>query len=121
MSKAKFIAENFKPNETYVGILLGKNGHPDHHVALLDGEYKLNWHDAIKKAEELGYILPDRRTQSLLFANAKEKFAADWYWSSEQSSVSYAWIQTFNYGYQSLTSLSSERRCCFVRLIQLNT
>jgi hypothetical protein len=100
MSKAQFIKENLKPNETYVGILIGKNGQPDHHVALLEGEYKLNWHDATKKAKELGYILPDRRTQSLLFANAKEKFAADWYWSSEQSSDSDAWLQHFGYGSQ---------------------
>lgn len=120
MSKAQFIAENIKPNETYAGILLGKDGQPDHHVALLDGGCKLNWNDAMKKAKELGYILPDRRMQSLLFANDKEKFSADWYWSSEQYSDSGAWIQYFLYGNQGYTNKSSERRCCFVRLIQLN-
>jgi hypothetical protein len=120
MSKAQFIKENIKPNETYVGILLGKNGAPDHHVALLDGEHKLSWSAAMAKAKELGYMLPCRRAQSLLFANAKEKFAADWYWSSEQHSEADACVQLFSNGDQSHSNKSYERRCCFVRLIQLN-
>lgn len=120
MSKEQFLKENIKSNETYVGILLGKNGQPDHHVALLDGEYKLNWKDGMKKAKELGYVLPCRRTQSLLFANAKEQFAADWYYSSEQYSESNAWVQYFSHGSQYDTGKGYERRCRFVRLIQLN-
>ena len=120
MSKEQFLKENIKPNEAYVGILLGKNGQPDHHVALLDGEYKLNWNDAMKKAKELGYVLPCRRTQSLLFANAKEQFADDWYYSSEQYSEDGAWIQDFYYGDQFSGSKGYELRCRFVRLIQLS-
>ena len=119
MSKEQFLKENIKPNEAYVGILLGKNGQPDHHVALLDGEYKLNWNDAMKKAKELGYVLPCRRTQSLLFANAKEQFADDWYYSSEQYSEGTAWFQLFVYGYQDFNLKDYERRCRFVRRLVL--
>ncbi len=46
------------------------------------------------------YSLPTRKEQALLFANAAEHFEERWYWSSEQSSAGYAWIQGFGLGLQ---------------------
>ncbi|MCA3000283.1 MAG: hypothetical protein ING75_16975 [Rhodocyclaceae bacterium] len=46
------------------------------------------------------YSLPTRKEQALLFANAAEHFEAAWYWSGEQYSANYAWMQNFSYGYQ---------------------
>jgi hypothetical protein len=103
MSKAQWISENLKPGEKYAGIILGKDGAPDHHLILLPGEAEsIKWEDAKKWATKAGGELPTRREQSLLHANLKEEFQPRWYWSSEQhaSGSGYAWIQDFNDGYQ---------------------
>ena len=73
MSKQQWIAENLKPGEVYAGIILGKNGDPDHHLVLLPGAlHDVNWTDATRWAESIGGELPTRREQALLFANTKE-------------------------------------------------
>jgi hypothetical protein len=51
-----------------------------------------------------------------------EAFETDsYYWSSTQSSESYAFVQGFGYGYQDGYLKDDERRCRFVRLIPLNS
>jgi hypothetical protein len=100
-SKAQFLADNLKPGEIYAGLILGKNGEPDHHLVLLSGETSASWPKAKAWATEQGGELPTRREQSLLLANCKEEFKADWYWSGEAHSDSrYAWFQNFHLGSQ---------------------
>ena len=76
MNIAQSIAEHLKAGELYAGIILGKDGQPDHHLILLPGEpaKRLSWDRAVKWATKNGGELPTRREQSLLFANLKEEF-----------------------------------------------
>ena len=102
-AKALFLASILKPGEHYAGIILGKDGEPDHHLVLLPGDAEsVNWGQAKEFASKAGGELPTRREQSLLFANLKEQFQPRWYWSDNQhaSDAGYAWVQNFLYGYQ---------------------
>jgi len=92
-----------KKGEHYAGIAL-VDGVPSHHLILLPGENKkCNFKAAGIWAKKQGGELPQRREQSLLFANCKEQFPdGGWYWSGEQhaSESGYAWYQGFDYGNQ---------------------
>ncbi|CAJ0862505.1 hypothetical protein R77567_01654 [Ralstonia sp. LMG 32965] len=110
------------PGERYAGLILGKDGEPDHHVILLPGdEAELNWDDAKKWAKDQGGELPSRREQSLLYANLKEEFQGTWYWSSEahERESGWAWYQVFNGGYQDITRQGPELRARAVRRLIL--
>ena len=92
-----------KAGEHYAGIVLKDDGTPSHHLVLLPGdEGDLNFDKASAWATERGGFLPTRQEQSLLFANLKGQFEAAWYWSGQQheTNASFAWIQTFDDGYQ---------------------
>ncbi|MCG5072244.1 DUF1566 domain-containing protein [Paraburkholderia tagetis] len=87
--------------EHYAGVLLGKDGAPNHHVILLPGDIDDGtWHNAKEWAASIGGELPTRREQSLLFANLGEQFEEDWYWSIEEYSDAFAWCQLFGNGNQ---------------------
>jgi hypothetical protein len=116
--KAKWIAENLNLGEVYAGILLGENGAPDHHLILLPGDVSdVTWPQAMDWAAKEGGVLPTRREQSLLFANAKAAFQNRWYWSSEQHAANSdsAWIQYFGGGGQHGSHKSFEGRARAVR------
>jgi hypothetical protein len=103
MSKALWIKENLKRGEKYAGIILGKDGAPDHHLILLPQKAEsVNFAAAQSFAKKEGGDLPTRREQSLLFANLKEEFEPRWYWSGEQHAADsdYAWQQYFSLGGQ---------------------
>lgn len=92
------------PGEHYAGLIIGKDGEPSYHLILLPGDSeKLNWSDAIAWAEQQGGELPTRREQALLYANLKDQFDSDLYWSSEtyERNPLYAWFQNFLHGHQS--------------------
>jgi hypothetical protein len=85
----------------YAGIIRGVDGAPDQHLVLVDGEgVDLSWEAAGSWAESVGGSLPTRAEQALLFANLKDQFKSDWYWSGEQSGPSLAWFQGFDDGFQ---------------------
>lgn len=120
MSKEQWINENLKAGEQYAGIILGKDGQPDHHLVLLPGEAEgVSWAKAKEFAKKAGGELPTRREQSLLFANLKECFQPRWYWSNEEhaSDSTCAWTQNFNYGYQYYDRKSDEHRARAIRRI----
>ena len=104
-----------QPGERYAGLILGDDGKPSHHLVLLPSDVEATWEGAKKLAAKAGGDLPTRREQSLLFANLKGEFQADWYWSGEQSSENYAFIQDFLNGIQDSSLKNSQRRCRFVR------
>ena len=117
-AKAIFLASVLKPEEHYAGIILGKDGEPDHHLILLAGEAEsVNWAQAKDFAAKAGGELPTRREQSLLFANLKEQFQPRWYWSGEQhaSGSGYAWIQDFSGGDQYISHKDNDYRARAVR------
>jgi hypothetical protein len=118
MSKKEFLKKNTKPGEIYAGLILGRKGEPDYHLFLLpDTTPALDWESAIKWAESVGGELPTRQEQALLFANAKEHFDPNWYWSKEQHEHNgvYAWMQYFDDGSQDYGRKSNEYRARAVR------
>lgn len=118
MTKAISMAENLRDGEIYAGLLLGKNGAPDTHLFLLPGSIeKVSWKQAKDWAEKTGGELPTRREQALLFANLKEEFSPEWYWSNQQlaDNSDYAWSQYFSHGHQDTSHKSAAGRARAVR------
>lgn len=123
MSKKLFLEQNQKEGEIYAGLVLGKNGEPDHHVFLLAAKpvKVFKWQAALDWAKEAGGDLPTRNEQSLLFANLSEQFDRAWYWSNTQNSgyTDYAWVQDFSDGNQYELRKSNEYRARAVRRIYI--
>lgn len=122
MSKTQFLKDNLNPGEVYAGLLLGQNGEPDQHIFLLPGEAAhATWKTQLAWAKKQGGRLPNRREQSLLFANCKEHFKPEYYWSGMQHAAgSYcAWAQGFSYGYQDHYRHSYEFRARAVRSVPI--
>lgn len=117
--------ENLQPGEIYAGLILGKNGTPDYHLFLRPEkpEKTLSWADAMEWAKSIGYELPTRQDQSLLFANCQSEFENAWYWSSEQHAHDddYAWLQNFDHGYQSGSRKSYTDRARAVRRVPITS
>jgi hypothetical protein len=104
--------------EIYAGIILNEDGTPSHHLVLLPGDHDDDkWQAAMDWAKSINGELPTRREQSLLFANCKQHFEQDWYWSGEQhaSVASCAWYQGFRYGGQFSRHVGIQCRARFVR------
>ena len=92
-----------KSGEQYAGIILSFDETPAYHLILLPGEKNnIQWAAARGWAADQGGELPSRREQSLLFANLKDQFTPDFYWSSDQDEdfSSLAGCQNFGDGYQ---------------------
>ena len=86
-----------KEGEIYVGRI------NDYHVILLPGDKDCTtWKKAMDWAKKAGGDLPNRIEQSMLWANHRDLFKKDWYWSNEthHNNDAYAWFQGFGYGYQ---------------------
>ena len=93
-----------KEGEHYAGLILGKD-EPDYHLVLLPGEAEnVSWPAACDWADGEGGVLPTRRELALLFANLREDFAREWYWSSEphETRVQLVWGQNFASGIQTI-------------------
>ncbi|RQS22438.1 DUF1566 domain-containing protein [Burkholderia sp. Bp8995] len=106
------------PGERYAGLVLGEDGAPDYHLILLPGEAEeIEWDNAREWAEERDGTLPNRREQSLLFANLKGEFESAAYWSDQEHETNsgFAWCQYFLSGYQSYTRKSAALRARAVR------
>lgn len=99
--------------------LVMQDGKPSHWLILLPEAPTscLNFNDATAWAESIGGELPTRQEQSLLFANLKDQFEADWYWSGEEykSDSGYAWSQYFGSGTQDFDLKDFELRARAVR------
>ena len=108
--------------EHYAGIILGKDGAPNHHLILLPGEDgSIKWKAAGEWAAKAGGELPTRSEQALLYANLKEQFQPAYYWSSEQHAATsdYAWCQYFDSGTQDDGHIYDEMRARAVRRIYI--
>jgi hypothetical protein len=107
-----------RPGERYAGLILGKDGEPGYHLILLPGEVEdKTWEQAKEWAASIDGELPNRREQSLLYANLGEEFKSAWYWSGTQSESysDYAWGQNFGNGTQSNHHEGDEFRARAVR------
>ncbi len=83
MSKQDWIEENLQPGEQYAGIILRNNG-PDYHLVVLPDECKATWGESTAWAKSKGGSLPNRKEQSLLFANLGHEFYPNTYWASNR-------------------------------------
>lgn len=123
-AKQQWLKENLNPGEVYVGILLGVDGQPDQHIILLPGEAEgVSWDAAKHFAQKAGGgLLPTRREQALLVANAKHEFKPSRYWSWEQHAAvdGYAWCQYFNDGLQDFETKSVRLRARAVRKLVIS-
>jgi hypothetical protein len=112
-------APELNEGEHYAGAIINPDG-TGHHVIILPGDKDdSTWKDACKWAKKLGGELPNRVEQALFFAESKNQFKADWYWSNTQhaSHSDYAWYQGFTNGYQGYSSKSDTMRARAVRRV----
>ena len=105
MSNYKEVRAALNEGDEYAGLILGKDGRPDHHLVLLPGEAQdISWAAARDWAGDAGGELPTKRELSLLYANLREYFARVWYWSGEPQEVrsQLVWGQNFTSGIQTM-------------------
>ncbi|MBR8151040.1 DUF1566 domain-containing protein [Burkholderia vietnamiensis] len=105
--------------EIYAGAIGDKNG-DFHHVILLPGDNgAAPWKDQLEWAKSIGGDLPTRVEQALLFANCRDAFERDWYWSNEADGDRWAWYQTFNTGGQDDDPQGTQLRARAVRRLPI--
>ena len=88
--------------EIYVGCIGDAAGNL-HHIILLPGDNDDAMHETqLEWAKSIGGDLPTRIEQAMLWANHRDQFQKDWYWSNEMhhSESGWAWFQIFLYGDQ---------------------
>lgn len=103
--------------ETYIGFYSDKDG-ARVDFWLLDGDNDDATHEAqLEWAKSIGGDLPNRIEQAMLWANHRDQFKNDWYWSNEihHAESGWAWYQYFYYGYQSYYHRNNELRARAVR------
>ena len=107
--------------ETYVGCIGDALGNL-HHVILLPGDNDDDTHEAqLEWAKSIGGDLPNRIEQAMLWANHRDQFQKDWYWSNEihESESGWAWCQIFGNGRQDIFRKDLELRARAVRRLPI--
>ncbi len=120
MSRLEAVRDTLREGEYYAGLILGKDGAPDHHLILLPGEIDdVTWATARDWAVRAGGELPNRRELALLFANQKEHFQRVWYWSREPSETrsQLVWGENFSSGIQTMYGRQFHGRARAVRRV----
>jgi hypothetical protein len=112
----------------YAGLARGRDGAPDYHLLLAEPAQEniiwqaaLDWVKALEIDGHRDFTLPNRSEQALLYANLKDLFTPEWYWSSEQSASydAYAWCQGFTSGTQYYGHKSTKLRARAVRRLAI--
>lgn len=109
--------------ETYIGAIGDAAGNL-HHVILLPGDNDdANWQDQMDWAKRIGGDLPTRIEQAMLWANHRDQFKQDVYWSNEphHADPGWAWFQFFYCGYQDYYHKGTEFRARAVRRLIIST
>ena len=118
----KFKLPELADGETYVGCIGDALGNL-HHVILLPGDNdNAPWKAQMEWAKSIGGDLPTRIEQAMLWANHRDQFKEDWYWSNEihLAEPGWAWYQYFLYGGQLSYHKSYELRARAVRRVPIN-
>ena len=109
------------PGERHIGTILDNDGHGHHIIRLpYDRDIRLTWQEAMEYAEQEGAELPDRVKGALLYAKREaDEYAAEYHWTREQHAVDsgYAWLQSFDHGYQFSQPKSIKYRVVLVRRV----
>ena len=103
--------------ETYIGIIGNQHGHVYHLIRLPGDNDDATFTDALKWAKSIGGDLPSRIEQAMLWADRRDQFRKDWYWSNEVGHVNtnYVWYQCFVLGQQDATRKADKIRAIAVR------
>ena len=107
--------------EIYVGAIGDALGNL-YHVILLPGDNDDATHESqLEWAKSIGGDLPSRIEQAMLWANHRDQFKKDWYWSNEihHAESGWAWFQHFFIGGQGLTYRRYELRARAVRRLPI--
>ena len=107
--------------EIYVGSIGDAQGNL-HHVILLPGDNDdATWSAQMAWAESIGGDLPTRIELAMLWANRRDQFKKDLYWSNEthHSESGWAWCQYFNSGGQYGSRKGNELRARAVRRLPI--
>ena len=107
--------------EIYVGCIGDATGNL-HHVILLPGDNDAAaWEAQMEWAKSIGGDLPNRIEQAMLWANHRDQFQKDLYWSNEthHSESGWAWYQNFDDGNQYDCNRINELRARAVRRLPI--
>ena len=107
--------------EIYIGAIGDAAGNL-HHVIMLPGDNDdATWEAQMEWAKSIGGDLPNRIEQAMLWANHRDQFQKDWYWSKDiyHAESGWAWLQTFDDGDQNTLHKISEFRARAVRRVMV--
>ena len=107
--------------EIYIGLISDANGEA-YHLVLLPGDNDDATHQAqLEWAKSIGGDLPNRIEQAMLWANHRDQFKKDWYWSNElhHNESAWAWFQHFGGGDQTGLLQHYELRARAVRRLPI--
>ncbi|MAO52154.1 MAG: DUF1566 domain-containing protein [Pusillimonas sp.] len=107
--------------ETYIGAIGDQHGDVYHLILLPGDNDDASWSEQLEWAKSIGGDLPTRVEQAMLWANFRDQFQKDWYWSKEEYELvsGYAWYQYFDGGYQYDINVSAELRARAVRRLPI--
>ncbi len=71
-------------SKTYIGSIGDRNGDVYHLILLPGDNDDATWEEQMEWAKSQGGDLPNRIEQAMLWANNRDLFKKDWYWSGEQ-------------------------------------
>ena len=103
--------------EIYIGAIGNAKGE-NYHLILLPGDNDdATWQEHLDWAKSIGGDLPNRIEQAMLWANFRDQFQKDWYWSNEthHTEAGWAWFQYFDDGGQLYGIRDCELRARAVR------
>ena len=109
--------------ETYIGFYSDKDG-ARVDFWLLNGDNDDATHEAqLEWAKSIGGDLPNRIEQAMLWANHRDQFKKDWYWSNEihHAESGWAWFQVFTNGIQYHNHKYHEFRARAVRRLPIQS
>jgi len=88
--------------EVYLGGFVDANGDVTHTILLPGDHDGASWQEQKAWAKSLGGDLPTRVELAVAFANHRDQFQRDWYWSNEEDAddPGWAWCQYFDVGTQ---------------------
>ena len=109
------------PGEKYVGAIINADGTGNHIILLPGDQEDAKWQTQMDWAASIGGDLPNRVEQAMLFANMKDEFQEDWYWSNTTHATDsgYAWLQFFVNGDQGYWGKASLNRARAVRRVAI--
>lgn len=113
----KLIIPELADGEIYIGAIGDAVGNL-HHAILLPGDNDDATHEAqIEWAKSIGGDMPNRIELAMLWANHREQFKKDWYWSNEAHEYESGWafFQGFDDGTQNCNDRSDKLRARAVR------